>query len=120
LAGTSDGTSSDGDGLRAGQLAVERLQKLERSIGGVPRAHDAGEAERKGGPASRMLTPKEGKVVEPVSWGKDSAEGRWRRLRRLTPPPSVAGWPVFAAGTNETSFLLSHQLLIYFKINIMC
>jgi hypothetical protein len=40
-----------------------------------------------------MLTPKEGKVVEPASWGKDSVEGRRR--------------PVVAVGMGETSFLLS-------------
>jgi hypothetical protein len=34
---------------------------------------------------------KEGKV-EPASWGKESAEGRWRR-QRPTPPASAAAQP---------------------------
>jgi hypothetical protein len=85
----------------------EHLQRLERSIGGVPRAHDVGKAERKGGPALGMLTPKEGKVVEPVSWGKNNEKGRWRRP---TPPPSTAARPIVMVGTGDKSFLFVREL----------
>jgi hypothetical protein len=54
-----------------------------------------------------MLTPKEGKVVEPMNWGKDNAEGRWRWWQPTPPPtPSAAAWPIIAVGMGETSFLL--------------
>jgi hypothetical protein len=55
----------------AGELAVERLQRLERSIEAYLEP-TASARRREGGQALGMLTPKEGKVVEPASWGKDS------------------------------------------------
>jgi hypothetical protein len=75
-------------------LAVEHLKRLERLIYLEPTV----EVRRRGREVqtSGMLTPKEGKVVEPASWGKDSVEGRRR--------------PVVVVGMGETSFLLSIQV----------
>jgi hypothetical protein len=75
---------------------------VSMSIGKLPPAVAARgggqerQLERVGGcHETRKLTPMEGKTVEPVSWGKETAEGMWRRQqqRRPTPPRSqISRW----------------------------
>jgi hypothetical protein len=48
---------------------------------------------------TRNLTPKDGNAVEPTRWGKESAEGMWRR-RRTTPTASRGNVPAAAAAAE--------------------